>query len=50
MEQMGDWFGEHMPAVNIEIRRKDGTYHQRDDRLYEEIREKGDAAVFGVGH
>ena len=50
MEQMGDWFGEHMPAVNIEIRRKDGTYHQRDDRLYEEIREKGDAAVIGVGH
>ena len=50
MEQMGNWFSEHMPAVNIEIRRKDGTYHQRDDRLYEEIGEKGDAAVVGVGH
>ena len=50
MEQMGNWFGEHMPSVKVEIRRKDGVYHSRDDRLYEEIKAKGDAAIVGVGH
>ena len=50
MQQMANWFSEHMPSVNIEIRRKSGVYTERDDALYEEIKEKGDAAVVGVGH
>ena len=50
IEQMADWFAEHMPDVNIEVRRKSGVYTERDPELYEEIQAKGDAAVVAVGH
>ena len=50
MRQMADWFAEHMPRVNVEVRRKANVYTKRDDALYEEIKEKGDAAIIGVGH
>ena len=50
MQQMAKWFAENDPAVNVEVRRKSDVYTKRDDALYEEIREKGDAAVIGVGH
>ncbi len=50
MEQMRDWFGEHMPAVRTELRSKAGVYTDRDPELYDEIRAKGDAAIVGVGH
>ncbi len=50
MRQMAEWFVESEPGVNVEVRRKSDVYTRRDDALYEEIREKGDAAVIGVGH
>ena len=50
MRQMAEWFAENDPEVNVEVRRKSNVYMKRDDALYEEIREKGDAAVIGVGH
>ena len=50
MEQMGNWFRERMPRVNVELRSKAGVYTERDPELYEEIKAKGDAAVVAVGH
>ena len=50
VEQMADWFGEHLPEVNVEVRRKSGVYTERDDALYEEIQAKGAGAVVAVGH
>jgi hypothetical protein len=50
MQQMRDWFSEHMPAVKTELRSKADVYTERDPELYEEIRSRGDAAVVGVGH
>jgi hypothetical protein len=50
MRQMGDWFTEHCPGTKVEVRRKSNVYMERDDALYEEIKQEGDAAVFGVGH
>lgn len=50
MQQMQHWFAEQMPQVNTELRRKAGVYTERDPELYEEIRERGDAAVLAVGH
>ena len=50
MRQMAGWFADNMPGVKVEVRRKSNVYTKRDDALYEEIREKGDAAVIGVGH
>lgn len=50
MRQMGEWFTEHRPGTKVEVRRKSNVYTQRDDALYEEIKQQGDAAVIGVGH
>lgn len=50
IEQMANWFSENRPDVNIEVRRKSGVYTERDEALYKEIQEKGDAAVVAVGH
>ena len=50
MRQMAEWFAENEPGTNVEVRRKSNVYTKRDDALYEEIKEKGDAAVIGVGH
>ena len=50
MRQMSEWFSENEPGTNVEVRRKSDVYTNRDDALYEEIKEKGDAAVIGVGH
>ena len=50
MEQMQRWFGEHMPAVKTELRRKAGVYTHRDPELYREIKTNGAAAVVAVGH
>src|SRR5438093_3956196 len=45
MQQMQDWFHEHMPDVESVLRRKSGVYTERDQALYEEIRARGGAAV-----
>ena len=50
MQQMQNWFAEHMPSVKIELRSKAGVYTERDPELYEEIKSRGDAAIVGVGH
>ena len=50
MAQMQAWFAEHLPAVNTVLRSKEGTYHDDDPALFQEIKEKGDALVLGVGH
>ncbi len=48
--QMADWFAEHRPDVKVEVRRKSGVYTERDEALYKEIQDKGDAAIVAVGH
>lgn len=48
--QMANWFAEHRPEVKVEVRRKSGVYTERDEPLYQEIQEEGDAAIVAVGH
>ena len=48
--QMEAWFKEHMPSVKTVLKSKSGTYHHDDPELFQEIQEKGDALVLGVGH
>ena len=48
--QMADWFADNRPDVKVEVRRKSGVYTERDETLYREVQEKGDAAVVAVGH
>jgi hypothetical protein len=48
--QMQAWFAEHMPSVKAIFVQKSGVYTEEDPALFQEIQEKGDAAIMGVGH
>lgn len=48
MEQLQNWFSEHMPKVKTELVHWREPF-QHDPELADEIAKKGDAAVFGVG-
>jgi hypothetical protein len=49
MQQLQEWFAEHMPSVNTIKKRKPGNVFMDDnDTLWEEVKEKGDAVVVGV--
>ena len=48
--QMQAWFSRHMPEVKTVFARKTGVHTQDDPALFAEIKEKGDAAIMGVGH
>ena len=49
MNHASDWFTRHMPEVRIESRSTQGAIFTDDPVLWEEIKEKGDAAILGVG-
>ena len=49
MLQLQKWFAEHMPSVSTVRKRKSGNVFMDDNNdLWEEIKEKGHAAVVGV--
>ena len=49
MRQFQAWFAENMPDVTTVLKRKTGFIFRDDTKdLWEEIREKGDAVIFGV--
>jgi hypothetical protein len=50
MQQLQKWFDEHMPSVVTIRKRKPGNVFADDtDELWVEIKQRGDAAVIGVG-
>jgi hypothetical protein len=49
LEQFQAWFADNMPAVKTVARRKTGFIFRDDTSdLWKEIKEKGDAVIFGV--
>ena len=49
MEQVAGWLAEHIPTAKIVKKRKTGFIFRDDTSdLWEEIKQKGDAVVFGV--
>ena len=50
LQQMQDWFQDHMPQVNTAFVRKSGVYTQDDAKLFQEMKDKADAVILGVGH
>ncbi len=49
LEQFQSWFAENMPTVKTIVRRKTGFIFRDDTTdLWNEIKEKGDAVIFGV--
>jgi hypothetical protein len=49
LEEMHNWFTEHKPGVKTVLRRTKGNMFTDDPELWQEISEKGDAAILGVG-
>jgi hypothetical protein len=50
LEQMQDWFTEHMPGLKAEMIRLSSVYTRDDPETWEKIKANGDAAIVGVGH
>jgi hypothetical protein len=49
MEQLRAWFAENLPTVKTVLKRKTGFIFRDDTSdLWKEIKEKGDAVIFGV--
>ena len=49
MGLVADWFSRNMPEVKTESRSTQGMIFTDDPALWAEIKEKGDAAIIGVG-
>jgi hypothetical protein len=47
-KEMKAWFAEKMPSVKVEIRSIKGSYMTDQPELWQEIKEKGDAAMVGI--
>lgn len=49
LDEIQAWFAEHMPGVKTVRRRKPGNVFRDDTKdLWEEIKERGQAAILGV--
>jgi hypothetical protein len=49
MQQLQEWFKANMPSVTTIVKRKPGNVFMDDkNELWEEIKEKGNAAIVGV--
>ena len=49
LDEMQAWFAQHMPTVKTVRRRKSGNVFRDDTKdLWQEIKERGDAAILGV--
>ena len=49
LEEAAAWINRNIPSATIELRHKRGNMFLDDPALWEEINEKGDAVIFGVG-
>lgn len=50
LKEMIGWFNRNMPNVKTEFRKKAGGFDGQDPKLYDEIKEKGDAMIMATGH
>jgi len=48
LEVMQEWFAQNMPGVKTELRSIKGNMFMDDPELWNEIAEKGDAAIVGI--
>lgn len=49
LEEAVDWFRRHHPGVKTVLEHKKGIMFADEPETWAEIRQKGDAVVFGVG-
>jgi hypothetical protein len=50
LKQVQAWFAAKMPGVKTELRQMSSYYGKDDPVLWNEIKERGHAAIIGVGH
>jgi hypothetical protein len=50
LHQVQAWFSEHMPAVKTVYKPISSVYTKDDPATWQEIQDRGDAAIIGVGH
>ncbi|HVV93267.1 MAG TPA: UGSC family (seleno)protein [Hyphomicrobiales bacterium] len=50
LKQVEAWFADHMPSVTTRMVKLANMYRHDDPKLWAEIKEKGHAAILGVGH
>jgi hypothetical protein len=50
LRQVQAWLAEHMPGVRTVFKPISSVYLHDDPATWQEIRERGDAAILGVGH
>jgi hypothetical protein len=49
LEAAAGWMYRNIPSIKIELRHKRGNMFLDDPELWVEIKDKGDAVIFGVG-
>ena len=50
LHQVQAWFGEHMPGVTTVYKPINNVYTEDDPATWQEVKDRGDAAIIGVGH
>jgi len=50
LEEVRGVFAERYPRTKFIVKEKAGSYGEDDPKLWAEIKEKGDAAIVGIGH
>ena len=48
--QVQAWFAEHMPDVTTVYKPINNVYTEDDPATWQEVKDRGDAAIIGVGH
>jgi len=49
LEELQDWFSKNRPDVKTVLKNKTASMFTDEPELWKEIKDKGDAVVFGVG-
>jgi hypothetical protein len=49
LEEAAAWLYRNIPSIKIELRHKRGNMFLDDPELWAEIKDKGNAVIFGVG-
>jgi hypothetical protein len=49
LEEAAGWFTRNMPGVKIVLQHKKGIMFLDEPEMWEEIKQKGDAVILGVG-
>jgi hypothetical protein len=50
LQQVQAWFSDHMPSVTTVYKPINSVYTEDDPATWQEVKDRGDAAIIGVGH